>query len=105
MKSKLLIMLTLSSLFSMSAIAYDSDYPTVCASAFNEAIDYKGTSLQDEKWHIFTSCVDAVTEGEDRIEVKDELQEKEPFCYSLTGAFIGKDDKSCTVPNWYKWRR
>ena len=104
MKNKLLTALALS-LLSVSAIAYDSDYPAVCASAFDEAIDYKGTSLQDEKWDIFTSCVDAVTEGEDRVEVKDKLQEKEPFCYSLTGAFIGQDDPKCTVPNWYKGRR
>jgi len=93
------------SILATSINAYDSDYPAVCASVFDEAIEAKGTPLQDEKWHIFTSCVDAIEEGEDRVEVKSELEKREPFCYSLTGAFIGQDDPKCTVPNWYKGRR
>ena len=75
-----------------TAVAYDSDYPDECANLFDLAMNAKGTKQQDETFHKFQECVDNALEIE------------QPLCYSLTGAFIGKYDYSCSLPTYIESR-
>ena len=69
--------------------AWDSEIPTECEGLFETAMDSKGTTRQEKTFNDFIECAEDVA-----------LIKKQPLCYSLTGAFIGKEDYSCTLPSY-----
>ena len=89
---KILVATLLTLLTAQHTFAYDSDYPVECSELFDTAMDAKGTPNQDETFAKFKECVDNVLEIE------------QPLCYSLSGAFIGKYDYSCTLPSYIESR-
>jgi len=69
--------------------AWDSDYPDECQELFDIAMDAKGTVEQTETFKEFIECTEDI-----------KLIKEQPLCYSLTGAFIGKEDYSCMLPSY-----